>query len=229
MQSVIFSALFGTGYAGMAQMEAKFQQMKSNSTDRALTDMMGASLQNFQQYGCWCYFDDLHGKGKSHATDDIDALCQILAEGYDCAVIDAEEAGGSCVPWEVDYSSGSNNLDFIVEDCENRNADTCAMRACIIENWFVTNIFQMFLSGGQIDANKKHIEVGGPFSVEQECPTKPCPEGPGQCFGDKSCCGSYPTRRVFKTHGGQRACCGSKTYDSDVMQCCADDRVKLVC
>merc|ERR1712066_483738 len=151
------------------------------------------------EYGCWCYFDDMHGKGKSHATDEIDAYCQVLAEGYDCAVLDADEEGDSCIPWEVEYESSTVNLEQIADMCADKNVGNCAVRACIVEQTFVTSIFQSFLFG---------------YSM---------------CQSEKSCCGEYPKRRVFKTHGGTRACCGSKTYDQDIMQCCSPDKVKLVC
>merc|ERR1712110_665601 len=36
-------------------------------------DMMGDAGEDFNGYGCWCYFDELHGKGKSHPVDQMDA------------------------------------------------------------------------------------------------------------------------------------------------------------
>jgi len=227
MQSLVYSTLFGTGLAGLARMQASLDSMASNVSDRALTNQMGAALDNFNEYGCWCYFDDLHGKGKSHATDEIDAYCQILAEGYDCAVIDGDDESEPCIPWEVDYESATVNIEQVPSMCAERNDNSCAIRACIVEQTFVTSIFQSFLFGYSLDPSKKHSSTPG--FVEDNCPTKECPDGPGNCFSEKSCCGDYPARRVFKTHGGQRACCGSKTYDQDIMQCCEPNKVKMVC
>jgi len=229
MQSIIYSALIGAGMADLVRMQAALDAMASNVTDRALTSQMGAALDNFNEYGCWCYFGDMHGKGKSHATDEIDAYCQVLAEGYDCAVLDGDDENDACIPWEVEYDSSTVNLDNVPDMCNDKNSalSNCAVRACIVEQTFVTSIFQSFLFGVSMDLAKKHSNTVD--FVEQNCPTKECPDGPGMCQSEKSCCGVYPTRRVFKTHGGTRGCCGSKTFDQDIMQCCEADSVKLVC
>merc|ERR1712000_267674 len=55
--------------------------------------------------GCWCYFDDDHGRGKGQPIDDLDGVCKTLHEGYECAMRDAEAEGTTCVPWEVAYVS----------------------------------------------------------------------------------------------------------------------------
>lgn len=49
-------------------------------------------------------------------------------------------AGGEeCVPWEVDYNTGTANLDNLVENCETKNQgianSECATNACIIEGY----------------------------------------------------------------------------------------------
>ena len=54
--------------------------------------------------GCWCYFDENHGKGKGQPVNAIDEKCRQLAHAYDCAIMDAEDAGEPpCVPWDVQY------------------------------------------------------------------------------------------------------------------------------
>lgn len=45
----------------------------------------------------------------------------------------------------------------------------------------------------------------------------------------KACCGSYPLRFPYNRKGGARKCCGSQTYFSTLMSCCADMSVKIVC
>lgn len=68
------------------------------------------------------------------------------------------------------------------------------------------------------DFNHKHG-----FDVEASCPTTP-----GQT-SEKDCCGHYPFRHPFKTYGGQRQCCGAKTYDSQILKCCANGKVRVNC
>ena len=35
------------------------------------------------------------------------------------------------------------------------------------------------------------------------------------------CCGTYPNRFEFMTHGGSRSCCGEVTYNTNKHDCCA--------
>merc|ERR1711981_97257 len=220
-------SLLPAAFAGFAKMEDEFQNMVMNATaDRSVTSLMGATLNLIDQYGCWCYFEENHGKGKSQAVNDVDSFCKLLHEGYDCAMMDADEAGETCIPWEVDYNTGTSNLDTLVETCTEKNLgqaeEACATRACIVEQYFITNIFQLFLSGGG-QHSPDFLHANGLFDVAVECPTKS-----GE-VSEHSCCGPYPFRHPFKTYSGNRACCGSKTYDSNILTCCPDEKVRLSC
>jgi hypothetical protein len=42
---------------------------------------------------------------------------------------------------------------------------------------------------------------------------------------EKSCCGDYPTRKMFKTEG--RGCCNGNTFNSEMAWCCPDGTVQL--
>ena len=41
------------------------------------------------------------------------------------------------------------------------------------------------------------------------------------------CCGAYPYRFPYASLGGQRACCGSRLYDTYSLECCDEYEVKL--
>ena len=47
----------------------------------------------------------------------------------------------------------------------------------------------------------------------------------------KSCCGDYPHKFPYKTNSvdGERACCGSKTYDPNFHRCCANGKIDVSC
>merc|ERR1711937_886320 len=65
-------------------------------------------LEPIDQYGCWCYFQEDHGKGRGIPVNEIDEKCKILHNGYTCILMDAELAGDDdCVPWDIPYQSGS--------------------------------------------------------------------------------------------------------------------------
>jgi hypothetical protein len=224
MTTAKFSEL-GTTFESEIQAAADAEQGGDSPLDsKAIVSMIGAdAFDNIDGYGCWCYFDDEHGKGKSHPVNEIDAFCKALHEGYECAIIDADNEGDleACIPWEVFYVPGAiGETDQIVSDCESRNDNNCATRACIIETQFVTSMFRFTISGGSMDDSAKH-ENG--FDVEENCPTTPGSPS------EKDCCGHYPYRHPFKTYGGQRSCCGMKTYDITVLNCCPNGKVRVNC
>ena len=59
-------------------------------------------LDDVNEYGCWCYFGDKHGAGKSQPVNELDEHCKQLHEGYECAMLD--DADEDCSPWTVSYS-----------------------------------------------------------------------------------------------------------------------------
>ena len=42
----------------------------------------------------------------------------------------------------------------------------------------------------------------------------------GLAVEELKCCGTYPNRFQFLTHGGSRSCCGGVTYDTNKHDCC---------
>merc|ERR1719351_148449 len=43
----------------------------------------------------------------------------------------------------------------------------------------------------------------------------------GPVVEELQCCGTYPNRFEFLTHGGSRSCCGEVTYNTNKHDCCA--------
>ena len=75
------------------------------------------------------------------------------------------------------------------------------------------------------------LHSSGQFNPETECVAR---NGGGYgssgfSSDEKSCCGDYPFRHPFKTGAGQRACCGSRTYEVGVFDCCPDNTVEVSC
>merc|ERR1711879_404972 len=206
--------------ADISKMESDLEALlnqNSSQSDRALTNMMGPTLSSINGYGCWCYFGTgSHGQGRSKPANDVDAFCRTMANGYDCVIMDNSD---ECVPWEVDYSSAPQSLENLVEECNARNDNDCAVGACIVEGAFVLKIFQSFISGNQHDSKYLH---GNGFNVAEECQVE------GGVASEKACCGEHPNRRPFRVMDGNRACCGDRTYDTRALQCC-DGNVQFVC
>lgn len=193
--------------------------------DKALTQADMGLLSN---YGCWCFFETAHGKGKGKPVDEIDSFCKTLHDGYECILADANDAGVDCVPWEVSYNSafgsgipGGLTLAGLAAECDVQNTpDTCQAWTCKVEGWFVQQYFLYSTSGGLINAANRH-ENG--FDQDVGCPISTGIQS------EKACCGSYPLRFPYKTYDGARDCCSSHTFNTNLFVCCADGHVRMTC
>jgi hypothetical protein len=247
MKLMFFSALAAIATADMEQIMKNLQEVINNSTrpvnppNPALrsfgSSWVSGFIESINQYGCWCYFQDDHGKGRGPAANEVDALCQKLHQGYECIILDALEEGDTeCVPWNEPYQSGSglglvatdpennNNANALRKSCARANRfNDCARRTCIVENFFIMQMFKTFLSSVTFDPSLKHSL--GNWDRIDDCPTK------AGIDAEKECCGTYPHRFPFKlqTLYGARNCCGELTYNPDVMECCSGNVVKLQC
>ena len=208
-----------------------------------------AIIEKIDNYGCWCYFQDNHGKGKGSPMNAVDEQCKILQDGYSCIVMDYEASheegkGGGCVPWEVKYTSATGlgmlaNSNFDEEGDDETNSATleyalrkkcrkanrnsnCAARACVVENYFVLSMVKLFLNGTVFDPSLLH-ELGH-FDPNVMCTIKS-----GHFYSEKKCCGDYPIRFPYKTNGGDRGCCAGNTFNSVIMDCCEDGEVRITC
>lgn len=203
-------------------------------------------------YGCWCYFEEDHGKGKGEPVDQIDQFCRTLHHGYSCILMDHAEEG--CVPWSIPYNSavGTGPFDFlgmsmqkIRDECDHQNVPgSCEAHTCMVEGYFVQQFILYSTHGGGISDDFRH-ELGV-FDVSRTCKIKtpgsgggsPGSGGPGNgngsggeapiFHGDK-CCGEQPERFPYKSLDGQRDCCVNKTFDTVLRQCCEDGSVQVVC
>ena len=227
--------LIGSTYAGLAdiskyvQEDASIQDLAENvgagrpgpggalgpgaggrNLGLTLGDDAMAAITN---YGCWCYFEENHGRGRGAPVDSVDAMCKNLAMGYDCAMMDYAEATGQddCIPWEVSYNAGlSFGLGALVDTCNNVNTDLCSQYACMIEGAFVINIIGAFLNVGTV--NPMNLESNG-FDFRASCPVNS-----GTQTDERACCGVLPFRYPYKPV--DRECCGATTYDPNMMECC---------
>merc|ERR1711912_27085 len=163
----------------------------------------GQMIENIDEYGCWCYFQEDHGKGRGPPANEVDAQCKKLHDGYTCIILDAEAEGDECTPWDVPYSSGTG-LGLVADDPENNNNANALRKSCARANRFD-------------DCAQRSCIVESPVNAGIDA--------------EKECCGTYPHRFPFKlaTLYGARACCGELTYNPDVMQCCAGNVIKMTC
>jgi hypothetical protein len=220
-------SLVSLAAADKGAIDAQLKALVANSSLRAFTGNIANAVAQLDEYGCWCYFYDNVGRGKGTPVDEIDGFCKILGDGYQCAIIDSEGEGLSCIPWEVAYSSGTGAGVNLAAACNTNNPDdNCAARACAVEGQFVDSLFAFLLSGSQINYNDFGHNNGFDAATDAGCPVK---KGTPGVSGEKLCCGAYPTRFPFKTLDGDRACCGGRTYNTQLLNCCSPGQVKANC
>jgi len=191
--------------------------------------LLSTSIEKINGYGCWCYFQDDHGKGKGTVINKVDQVCKHLHEGYECAIRDGVDEGDfNCVPWTVDYNPGithgsnsiSNNSgeSAMQGECKTKNPDNnCAYRACMVEVFFVLNFVELFLSGNVFDPKPAHA-LG--FNPDVKCPIE---HAQNNRNAEISCCGGYPLRATYRSVNGNRGCCGNKTHNAFLTVCCEND------
>lgn len=188
--------------------------------------LLSGRLEQINGYGCWCYFQGDHGKGKGTPVNEVDTFCRYLHDGYECAIRDSKEEGHHCTPWKVDYNPaislggalfGPGNDATIDFECAEKNpGNKCAERACLIEGYFVLNIMDSFFKGIMFDPTKAHKKG---FEPADHCPGQ---GGSGHRKSGIACCGIYPRRFPFRTLDGHRECCGTKAYNTLTNFCCSD-------
>jgi len=212
--------------ADKAAIDRTLMGLVRNSSLRAFADKIQATIPLLDEYGCWCYFFDNVGRGKGTPVDEIDAMCKTLGEGYECAIRDSEDEGIECTPWEIDYLQGTGTGRALYDSCIELNDNSCAARACAVEGNFVESVFAVLVTGVGIPYDQFSHAQGFDPSHDVGCPVKKGTTGAGI---EKACCGAFPFRFPYKTLGGERQCCGSRTYNSNLLTCCSPGKVKADC
>merc|ERR1711953_828751 len=95
--------------------------------DRAL---LKENMGLINEYGCWCFFEEEFIGGTGPAQDPLDEICRTLSHGYSCIIMDNDEAGTPCTPYDLVYNSafGSGLAPFGLT-MENLNAECDAQNS----------------------------------------------------------------------------------------------------
>jgi len=222
-------------FAGVSQMNYMLSAL-ANDTKVNQRNMINVNnpiyttLEPIWNYGCWCYFQENHGKGSGEAQNYMDEHCKVLHHGYTCVMMDAaDENDNSCDPFTHDYNTISiiGAVPEQVEiDCEAKNpGDNCAIRSCAVESFFILNVFAEALGSNIFDPSLKH---DAPHNWDSSVCRGTGGTGPG-ANSPWACCGSYPPRFPYRTGNGRRQCCAEVTYDSTMFSCCNDNTVSISC
>lgn len=228
----VFASILPIAFAGVTQMNNMLTELSNNTVGQRniinVNNPIYTTLDPIWNYGCWCYFQDNHGKGSGEAQNYMDEHCRVLHHGYTCVMMDAaDENDNACNPFTHDYNT-ITIIGAVPEqvqiDCEAKNpGDNCAIRSCAVESYFVLNVFNEAFGPNTFDPSLKH-DLGWDASV--------C-RGQGGNGGNGGspweCCGSYPPRYPYRTGNGRRGCCAENTYDTTMFQCCDDGSTSISC
>ena len=78
--ALIFSFQFTNTWAGFIQMQYDVVQLAKNTTVlRSVSSQLGQLFDELNQYGCWCYFGDDHGKGHRKLNRNIVSCLSFFA------------------------------------------------------------------------------------------------------------------------------------------------------
>lgn len=230
--------LTNSALASLNSLQALYEAVSASSNTSVTGEsfsrtLPGVQLQmdRLQEYGCWCYFDDLHGLGKGPTQNGYDEACKALHQGITCAAMDFPECDANSQVYDAKIRPDPETPGNVVVDCEAFNAgDECAISTCYLESHFIT----LLLAESLEKENTPQYDL---FSQSQGFDRSACHGTKGPRDHDNMCCGQYTsnTRRPVPVYAGDgdKQCCENlvtgkfKTYDATVSDCC-DGKVRTL-
>ncbi|CBY11075.1 unnamed protein product [Oikopleura dioica] len=190
---------------------------------KMINGMATKSFWDFEQYGCWC----LENKGHGQPQDELDFACFAHSKCWGCS---RAENGKECDALQTSY-----NWKFIKDGATGVNveiacldSDPCKRSVCECDRKLALNLrdFEYKYDPKYRDqslkaeqckkSNKGPVLEGRSLSTSAGGNKEQKPEM-------DSCCGDDIFRYPFATNGGQRACCGTRTYSTEILECCSQE------
>lgn len=183
-------------------------------------------------YGCWCLPDEDHADyvprfGKP--VDEVDSSCKKQAQCYDCAKMDhGDECESSDVGYRFELHKDPNDPNnhwknsITCLDNPDKAKKACNRAVCECDKRLAEDLRTNFGFWKQ-----GHHQTQGDFDTSM-CEVDRCTGGNCQARGPVECCGNNTGPRFpFRSNFGQRGCCGDKTYDTTVQECCSAGDVRF--
>lgn len=181
-------------------------------------DASPENLEKYLYYGCYC-FPDGHNKlfsGYGDAIDEVDKSCRHLQTCYRCVGVDygQEEcinSKGYKFSGVVDPVTGKKDI-----ICKNKKKN-CGAAQCECDRQLAFQLAEAEITWNPNNQGNKY----GFFDRTSQCNVQERSATANHDIETK-CCGHYPERTPFAANGpnGVRNCCGSKTYDPRILECC---------
>lgn len=169
-------------------------------------EVLQSYTSELTDYGCWCrpkYDTTLKGS----PIDEIDKVCYKFWRSCLCNEFLDSNCGIDSQNVAMEFKNSTGEIFCSkVGDCE--------MNACRSFTMMVDDLITALL---------ETAKANGVFNPERHGDAKQgkCKNGRGG-LKVEACCGVNPTHFPFKPDNGRRQCCGGKTIDTTMSQCCGD-------
>lgn len=231
MQSVTLALLATVASASLDNVVDMYSRAKAIAYPNSTTIDSGPGrwaggvnmwISQLQEYGCWCFFDQLHGQGRGEPVDGYDDACRKVHWGTTCAKNEILNCDPQTETYSVAMTPGPNPGD-VNYDCETLNGgDECKVATCYMESYFTQALLEEAM-------RHQNVPDYANFKADNGFDVNTCKiPGLGRDY-DEFCCGLFDqnTRRPIRVNAGEiKECCnhpaGSfKTYDPTMNKCCA--------
>lgn len=181
-------------------------------------DASPASLEKYLYYGCYCFPDGDQKlfSGYGDAVDEVDKACRRLQTCYRCVGVDYGQE--ECINTKGYKFSGvvdpvTGKKDII---CKNKKLN-CGAAQCECDRQLAFQLAEMEITWNPNNQGNKY----GMFDRASQCNVQERSATINHDIETK-CCGHYPERTPYAANGpnGVRNCCGAKTYDPRLLECC---------
>lgn len=194
-------------------------------------------------YGCYCLTDPLYSltppPNRGAPRDPIDAACKVQHQCYECAKMD--HPSRTCTADKVQYSyvlmrddnDPTNHWKKSIECTDDPMSKkkpgkispkwSCRRSMCECDKRLAEKLRENF----SVWNDQFSTSLG---NFDTSVCVAPRGTGPGD-EGEPECCGNQfgGARFPFNNRNGKRSCCGGKTFDTQMFQCCGDQTVLGTC
>lgn len=189
----------------------KIPGSRKGGRKRMINQLARRDFWDFEQYGCWC----IEKKGYGPAVDEIDFACFAHSKCWGCAKAEhGDECDGLNVPYKWKFIK--DEATDIPVDIKCLDTDPCRKSVCECDKKLAIDIRNM--------EPVYNMEYRNQATKHELCPKNHIN---GLARRDShldgkldACCGDEIYKFPFASAGGQRACCGTRTYDTNIMECC---------
>lgn len=187
-----------------------------------------AALEKYLFYGCYC-FPDGHNKlfgGYGEPIDEVDRVCKAFQTCYRCVGIDfGQEECINAKGYEFQglYEEDTGFKEIVCKNNGRGEGSRCSRAQCECDKQLALQLAEMEITWNPTYQAGKY----GLFDRHTTCAASEERSQVENHAIDVKCCGYYPKRTPYAYNGpnGIRNCCGSKTYDPNILECCPGDEL----